>query len=84
MLFFGFSRTLWWAILGRSLNGLLNGNIGVAKTYLSEVTDDTNRFEKIKTFNIKKIKKFNSKTIAEKLSQLLVFFTFYFLFFILL
>eukprot|EP01091_Cochliopodium_minus_P015672 TRINITY_DN5648_c0_g1_i1.p1 TRINITY_DN5648_c0_g1~~TRINITY_DN5648_c0_g1_i1.p1 ORF type:complete len:507 (-),score=122.96 TRINITY_DN5648_c0_g1_i1:69-1589(-) len=42
IIFFGFSRNLWWAIVGRSLNGLLNGNIGVAKTYLSEITDDTN------------------------------------------
>lgn len=42
VLLFGFSRTLWYAIVTRSLHGILNGNIGVAKTYLSEVCDDTN------------------------------------------
>jgi MFS family permease len=40
---FGFSQTLWWAISVRALAGLMNGNIGVAKTYLGEITDATNR-----------------------------------------
>jgi MFS family permease len=39
---FGWSTSLWFAILSRSLNGFLNGNVGVAKTYLAEITDDTN------------------------------------------
>ena len=30
-------NSLWWAISGRFLNGLLNGNFGVAKSYLSEM-----------------------------------------------
>jgi len=39
---FGWSKDLWFAILSRGLNGFLNGNVGVVKTYLSEITDDTN------------------------------------------
>lgn len=31
------------AILFRSLYGLANGNIGVYKTYLGEITDSTNQ-----------------------------------------
>ena len=31
IIFFGFSKTLWWAIAARSVHGLLNGNIGVSK-----------------------------------------------------
>eukprot|EP01090_Pellita_catalonica_P019715 TRINITY_DN6794_c0_g1_i1.p1 TRINITY_DN6794_c0_g1~~TRINITY_DN6794_c0_g1_i1.p1 ORF type:complete len:499 (+),score=71.37 TRINITY_DN6794_c0_g1_i1:101-1597(+) len=42
ILLFGVSDNLWMAILSRALNGLLNGNIGVAKSYLGEVTDKTN------------------------------------------
>ncbi|KAG2393750.1 hypothetical protein C9374_007281 [Naegleria lovaniensis] len=40
---FGFSKWLWWAILSRFLFGLLNGNLGVTKSYLTEITDGTNR-----------------------------------------
>lgn len=40
---FGFAQSFWFAILSRSLFGLLNGNMGVYKTYLGEITDDTNR-----------------------------------------
>jgi len=39
---FGWSKELWFAILARSVNGFLNGNIGVVKTYLSEITDKSN------------------------------------------
>lgn len=35
---FGFSKWLWWAILSRFLFGLLNGNLGVTKSYLTEIT----------------------------------------------
>ena len=31
-----------WAVAARFMWGLLNGNIGVAKSYLSEVCDDSN------------------------------------------
>ena len=40
---FGLSRTLIWAICSRSLCGLLNGNIGVAKSVLGEITDSSNQ-----------------------------------------
>lgn len=37
-LFFGFSMNYTWAIAGRVIWGLLNGNVLVSKTYLSEVS----------------------------------------------
>ncbi|KAL7279051.1 hypothetical protein ACG7TL_006886 [Trametes sanguinea] len=37
---FGLSRTFWGAVI--SLNGALNGNIGVMKSMLAEITDPTN------------------------------------------
>ncbi|KAJ3275855.1 hypothetical protein HDV01_006721 [Terramyces sp. JEL0728] len=43
MVLFGLSKSLPWAIASRSLCGLLNGNIGVAKSVLGEITDSTNR-----------------------------------------
>jgi MFS family permease len=39
---FGFSPSFWFAVLSRFTWGVLNGNIGVAKTYLSEISDDSN------------------------------------------
>lgn len=39
---FGFSPTFWFAVTSRFMWGVLNGNIGVAKTYLAEISDDTN------------------------------------------
>ncbi|CDO70881.1 hypothetical protein BN946_scf184804.g13 [Trametes cinnabarina] len=39
---FGLSRTFWGAVISRSLNGALNGNIGVMKSMLAEITDSTN------------------------------------------
>lgn len=36
-LFFGFSLNFIWACLGRFMWGILNGNICVAKAYLSEI-----------------------------------------------
>eukprot|EP00727_Mastigamoeba_balamuthi_P005889 m51a1_g192 putative fe-only (1742) ;mRNA; f:610757-618790 len=45
---FGFSWTLAAALAFRSLNGILNGNVGTAKTYLAELTDASNR---VKTFS---------------------------------
>ena len=36
-LFFGFSQNMLWALSARLMWGVLNGNIGVAKTYISEV-----------------------------------------------
>ncbi|KAH8109157.1 MFS general substrate transporter [Phellopilus nigrolimitatus] len=39
---FGLSRTFWGLVLSRSLNGALNGNIGVIKSMLAEMSDETN------------------------------------------
>ena len=42
MLCFGLSRTFPALIASRSLVGLLNGNVGVLKSMMGEITDDTN------------------------------------------
>lgn len=42
-LVFGMSRVFWLAILSRFLCGLINGNIGVIKSYIREITDETNQ-----------------------------------------
>ncbi|KAF7330235.1 Major facilitator superfamily multidrug-resistance DHA1 sub-family [Mycena venus] len=39
---FSLSRTFWGLVLSRSLNGALNGNIGVIKSIVAELTDSTN------------------------------------------
>ena len=36
-LLFGFSQNFGWAVSARFMWGMLNGNLGVAKTYISEV-----------------------------------------------
>ena len=43
MLVFGFSRNYIQAIFGRFISGLLSGNLGVIKSFLTEITDETNR-----------------------------------------
>eukprot|EP01104_Vermistella_antarctica_P017183 TRINITY_DN6048_c0_g1_i1.p1 TRINITY_DN6048_c0_g1~~TRINITY_DN6048_c0_g1_i1.p1 ORF type:complete len:632 (+),score=102.18 TRINITY_DN6048_c0_g1_i1:238-2133(+) len=43
MFVFGMSQNIWMAIASRSIHGLLNGNVGVIKTYLGEITDSTNK-----------------------------------------
>ena len=40
---FGFSVDYWMAMAARFLWGLLNSNVGIAKTVVSEVCDDTNQ-----------------------------------------
>ena len=40
---FGFSVSVSMAFVSRFLAGVVNGNVGVAKSYLATVTDDTNR-----------------------------------------
>ncbi|CAG8649943.1 25221_t:CDS:2, partial [Dentiscutata erythropus] len=42
-LLFGLSKSLIWAIITRATCGMLNGNVGVAKSMLGEVTDRTNQ-----------------------------------------
>ncbi|KAI9513009.1 MFS general substrate transporter [Russula earlei] len=39
---FGLSTTYWGAAISRSLNGALNGNIGIIKSVVAEITDPTN------------------------------------------
>lgn len=39
---FGFSGNFYMAVFSRFLWGLLNGNIGVSKTYMGEILDDSN------------------------------------------
>ena len=45
---FGFSFNFYYAIAMRFINGLINGNIGVVKTYMGEVSTPENR---VKTFS---------------------------------
>lgn len=45
MLCFGLSRNFTALIISRCLTGLLNGNIGVMKSVMGELTDSTNRAE---------------------------------------
>lgn len=42
MYLFGLSRTFWGLVISRSLAGALNGNIGVIKSMMAELTDSTN------------------------------------------
>ncbi|TDL19280.1 MFS general substrate transporter [Rickenella mellea] len=42
MICFGLSTTFWGYIISRSLAGALNGNIGVMKSVMGELTDSTN------------------------------------------
>lgn len=37
---FGLATNFWVAMLGRFLWGFLNGNLGIAKTYISEICND--------------------------------------------
>eukprot|EP01084_Bolivina_argentea_P084620 152963_1 len=43
MILFGFSMSYEWAIMARCLTGFFNGNLGVVKAYLADITDSTNR-----------------------------------------
>jgi len=37
MLWFGLADSFWWALVARSVGGLLNGNVGVLRTCLGEI-----------------------------------------------
>ncbi|KAF9244094.1 major facilitator superfamily domain-containing protein [Melanogaster broomeanus] len=39
---FGLSTTFWGLVISRCLNGALNGNIGIMKSMVAEMTDSTN------------------------------------------
>ncbi|KAJ7654293.1 major facilitator superfamily domain-containing protein [Mycena rosella] len=43
MICFGLSRTFWALVFSRCLTGLLNGNIGVMKSAMGDLTDPSNR-----------------------------------------
>ncbi|KAF8886152.1 major facilitator superfamily domain-containing protein [Infundibulicybe gibba] len=43
MLLFGLSRTFWTLVISRCLCGLLNGNVGVMKSAMGELTNPSNR-----------------------------------------
>ncbi|KAL0945390.1 hypothetical protein HGRIS_000884 [Hohenbuehelia grisea] len=45
MLSFGLSRVFWALVVSRCICGMLNGNIGVMKSAMGELTDSTNRAE---------------------------------------
>ncbi|KAF9927254.1 hypothetical protein FBU30_003365 [Linnemannia zychae] len=49
-IFFGLSKSLVWAIVSRSMCGLLNGNVGVAKSMLGEIADSTNQSQAFSIF----------------------------------
>lgn len=42
MICFGLSTTFWSLVISRCLWGILNGNVGVMKTVMGELTDSTN------------------------------------------
>ena len=53
MLTFGLSTSSFWAtVFARSLAGFLNGNLGVVKTVLGEITDSTNRARAFSLFPV--------------------------------
>lgn len=49
---FGFSKSLAWAICTRFMCGFLNGNTGVAKCVLGEISDKTNKARAFTTMGI--------------------------------
>ncbi|KAF5379659.1 hypothetical protein D9615_005771 [Tricholomella constricta] len=42
MLSFGMSHNYWILVVSRAIQGVFNGNIGVSKTVIAEITDSTN------------------------------------------
>ena len=49
---FGFSPTFVVALIARFLWGFLNGNIGVSKTYIAEILDETNSHVGMSVFGV--------------------------------
>ncbi|KAF5384044.1 hypothetical protein D9757_006980 [Collybiopsis confluens] len=45
MVGFGLSRSFWSMVVFRAAQGIFNGNIGVSRTVLAELTDPTNRVD---------------------------------------
>ncbi|ORX41255.1 major facilitator superfamily domain-containing protein, partial [Kockovaella imperatae] len=49
---FGLSRSFWALVITRSLNGVMNGNIGVLKAIVAEISDETNESRAFSFFPI--------------------------------
>lgn len=49
---FGFSQTFWFALAMRAASGFLNGNVGVGKTIMGEITDESNRAQAFNLFGL--------------------------------
>jgi MFS family permease len=47
---FGLSKNLAWAVGARALCGIMNGNAGVARSMVSEITDHTNKAKAFSLF----------------------------------
>ncbi|KAJ6453555.1 major facilitator superfamily transporter [Mycena sanguinolenta] len=47
MVCFGMSRTFWMLVVSRCLTGLLNGNVGVMRSILADLTDRSNRAQAV-------------------------------------
>ncbi|KAI9245057.1 major facilitator superfamily domain-containing protein [Sporodiniella umbellata] len=52
ILLFGLSKSFVWALVSRSLCGLLNGNIGVLKSMVSELTTDHLPHQRARAFSL--------------------------------
>ncbi|KAF8317182.1 MFS general substrate transporter [Clavulina sp. PMI_390] len=52
MLSFGLAKSVTTVVLSRMIAGVLNGNVGVAKTMLAELTNDSNRARVLSLFPI--------------------------------
>ncbi|KAG1884854.1 major facilitator superfamily domain-containing protein [Suillus subluteus] len=52
ILCFGLSTTFWSLVISRCICGLLNGNVGVMKTMMGELTDSTNMAQAFALFPI--------------------------------
>ncbi|KAI9022464.1 major facilitator superfamily domain-containing protein [Hyaloraphidium curvatum] len=49
---FGFSKSFWFALSMRAASGLMNGNVGVGKTIMGEITDESNRAQAFNLFGL--------------------------------
>lgn len=49
---FGFSTTFYMALALRGLTGVVNGIVGVCKTYMSEITDSSNQARGFSIFGV--------------------------------
>ncbi|CAM0135272.1 unnamed protein product [Umbelopsis sp. WA50703] len=49
---FGLSKSFAWAIISRSLCGILNGNVGVLKSMIAEITVDVSEADRARAFSL--------------------------------